>query len=152
MLKNKATGYPCVGTNHKRGADGRLEEHPNEYDMLWLQNMKQVLGPHFWLWGIPFSTEMKGQGLFYPRVPEVTESDIRNFKQTQGEMSSLRGEGGKPSDFDIDPQDYINKAVKKYAGNTFILPNTETEEAQENKLAHKTFFIPKSVKDLADND
>ena len=60
MMKNKATGYPCVGTKFKRASDGRLEEHPNEYDMLWLNNMKQVLGPHFWLWGIPIMTEMPG--------------------------------------------------------------------------------------------
>ena len=61
-------------------------------------------------------------------------------------MSTVRGE--KPSDFDFDPQEYIDKAVKKYAGNTFILPNMEesTDDGNSAGPAHKTFFIPRDVK------
>ena len=40
---------------------------------------------------------------------------------------------------DTDPQAYIDKAVKKYAGNTFVLPATDDGEPQ------KTFFIPKNM-------
>ena len=86
--------------------------------------------------------------MYYPRVPEVTDSDIRVFKQASGELSSVRGTD-KPCDFDVDPQDYINKAVKKYAGNTFILPNPEEDGEDKDKKekgpAHQTFFIPKDI-------
>ena len=44
MVKNKQVRYPCIGPSNVRTAEGRLEKQPNEYDMLWLQNMKQVLG------------------------------------------------------------------------------------------------------------
>jgi hypothetical protein len=34
---------------------------PNEYDMLWLTNMKQVMGSKMWMWPLPFiNEEMKG--------------------------------------------------------------------------------------------
>ena len=60
MLKNKQVRYPCVGISENRAEDGRLEETPNEYDMLWLQNLKQVLGNQLWMWPFPFAPEMRG--------------------------------------------------------------------------------------------
>jgi hypothetical protein len=50
---------------------------PNEYDMLWLPNFKQVMGSRMWMWPLPFvNEEMKGQGFFYPKIPEITMADI----------------------------------------------------------------------------
>ena len=48
---------------------------PNEYDMLWLPNLKQVLGPSLWMWPFPFAPELKGEGLSFPKLPEVTIDD-----------------------------------------------------------------------------
>lgn len=124
MLKNKQTKYPCLGGGQSRTADGRLEHSPNEHDMLWLQNMKQVLGNQLWMWPFPFAQEMRGKGLFFPRIPDVSDSDVRAFNAREGRVAAAetrRGYSG--TDFDSDPQEYIDKAVKKYAGNTFVLPN-----------------------------
>ena len=106
--------------------------------MLWLQNMKQVLGSQIWLWWFPISHEMRGKGLFFPRVPEVTPAHIRamtegadSMTQRAGVSSSRSGSsrGFSAADFDADPQAYIDKAVKKYAGNTFILPDEANPDA-----------------------
>ena len=78
---------------------------------------------------------MRGKGLFFPRIPEVSASQARML--TLNEQNNLddvaaespasfrRATTGRYSgtDFESDPQDYINKAVKKYAGNTFYLQN-----------------------------
>lgn len=36
MMKNKQVRYPCIGAKKTRSSDGRLEQHPNDYDMFWL--------------------------------------------------------------------------------------------------------------------
>ena len=59
-MKNKQVKYPCYGASNARLSDGRLEHEPNDYDMLWLNNLKQVLGSHFWLWPLPFGQEHRG--------------------------------------------------------------------------------------------
>jgi hypothetical protein len=46
MMFNKQLRYPFYGLNS-------TTEVPNEYDLLWLNNLKQVLGPYIWLWPIP---------------------------------------------------------------------------------------------------
>jgi hypothetical protein len=37
--------------------------------------MKQILGSKLWMWPFPFAPEMKGSGLFFPKIPDVPESD-----------------------------------------------------------------------------
>ena len=49
------------------------------------------------------------------------------------------------NDFEHDPKDYIQKAVEKYAGNTFLIQEGPESEAKE-------VFIPKDDKILADID
>ena len=51
------------------------------------------------------------------------------------------------SDFDMDPQSYIDKAVDKYAGNTFIL---NEKDPQTQLDTTKTFKIDRADA-LADN-
>lgn len=125
MMKGKRTKYPFVGAKETRTADGRLEQQPNEHDMLWLQNMRQVLGSQLWMWPFPFSQEMRGKGLFFPRIPEVTSAHIRAMTESGdgGGQSNRGSHRNGANDFESDPQAYIDKAVKKYAGNTFVLPN-----------------------------
>ncbi len=84
--------------------------------------MKQVLGSQLWMWPFPFSQENRGKGLYFPRIPEVTDSQIKALTETEEGTYRLGGRGRSGSDFGFDPQTYIDKAVKKYAGNTFVLP------------------------------
>jgi len=88
---------------------------------------------------------MQGKGLFFPRIPDVSQSDIKSL-QTD---SSRRSGAYNATDFHSSPQDYIDKAVKKYAGNTFILPNQDNPDAEGDPLSsgHKTFFIPKTIEE-----
>jgi len=44
---------------------------PNEYDMLWLPNFKQVLGPSIWMWPFPHTPKLNGEGLTFPKIPDV---------------------------------------------------------------------------------
>lgn len=88
MMINKQLRYPFYGLNN-------VAELPNEYDMLWLNNFKQVLGPYLWLWPIPISFEARPMKL--PEVPEAV------------------------SQSELDIQSYINKAKIKYNGCTFVL-------------------------------
>ena len=49
MLGNVQVKWPCIGT-----LSSTAQYAPNPYDMLWLPNMKQVLGPRMWMWPLPF--------------------------------------------------------------------------------------------------
>jgi len=53
-MSMRATKIPCIGTVNE------AHSIPNEYDMIWLPNMRQVLGPKMWMWLLPISVEMKG--------------------------------------------------------------------------------------------
>lgn len=70
MLKNKQMRYPCW-TKKRSGGEDLV---PNEYDMMWLNNLKQVLGPSMYMWPFPFAPDIEGEGLFYPRIPNVQNS------------------------------------------------------------------------------
>ena len=88
------------------------------------------------MWPFPFAPELKGQGLFFPRIPDVSESDM--MMRSGGRQDS---QGFGESDFDVDPQTYIDKAIDKYAGNTFVLNQKDPETEQETV---KTFKIDRS--------
>ena len=144
MMGHKQTKYPCIGSFKTRNEDGhRRELEPNEYDMLWLQNMKQILGNKLWMWPFPFAQEMKGNGMFFPRIPDVPESDAITLLKNRTGASA----GPPESDFLTDPQSYIDKAVDKYAGNTFVLNDKDPQTQQE---VVKTFKIERSEA-LAEN-
>ena len=66
---------PCISSSKARDG-GKL--HPNAYDMLWLNNFKQVMGPHFWTWPFPWSPEMKGQGLLPLKSSRAPKDVKRN--------------------------------------------------------------------------
>lgn len=59
--------YPVIGV-----PKNQKNLLPNKYDILWSENMKQVLGPSIILWPLPFYTpEMKGWGFYYPHIPDI---------------------------------------------------------------------------------
>lgn len=76
MMHDKMFRYPCFGAAEKDRDGNKLT--PNEYDMLWLPNMKQVLGPSLWMWPFPFAPDIKGEGLFFPRLPDVSSTDLKS--------------------------------------------------------------------------
>ncbi len=72
-----------------------------------------------WQWLIPgVGEEMKGQGFFFPKIPEFTMADTNLLLKdtSRGQNTSFT-----PNDFDSDPKEYIKKALEKYGGNTFII-------------------------------
>jgi len=40
--------------------------------------MKQVMGPSLWMWPFPFAPDIKGEGLFFPRLPDVSSTDLKS--------------------------------------------------------------------------
>jgi hypothetical protein len=118
-FKMHTTKIPCYGPTNENMTT------PNEYDMLWLPNFKQVMGSRMWMWPLPFiNEEMKGQGFFYPKIPEITLSDINML--VGKDHSKQQTASFTNNDFDSDPNQYIEKALKKYGGKTFtISPGVE---------------------------
>ena len=87
------------------------------------------MGRKMWIWLLPIAHEMKGQGLYYPKVPEITMSDLNILLK---DASRVHGTSFTVNDFDFDPKEYVNKSVQKYAGNKFIIKGgPENQEAKE---------------------
>ncbi len=105
--------YPCWSKTKSGGED----LPPNEYDMFWLNNLKQVLGPSLWMWPFPFVPDIKGEGLFYPRVPNVQTSQLQQSER-----------GYTKEDFEISSDEYIRKAVAKHSDQTFVVRSAEYPE------------------------
>lgn len=112
MMHSKVFTYPCFGAWEKDSEGNKLT--PNEYDMLWLPNMKQVLGPSLWMWPLPFAPDIKGEGFFFPRLPDVSSTDLKTNEQAYTK-----------NDFEMNTEEYIKKAMKKYGGRTFVLVTPE---------------------------
>lgn len=112
-MSMRTVKIPCYGPV------GESHSYPNEYDMIWLSNMKQVLGSRIWLWLLPISQEMKGQGFYFPKLPEISMGDMNLLLK---DASRVHNTSFNVNDFDHDPKDYIKKAMKKYAGHTFVIP------------------------------
>ena len=74
MAGNKQLRFPFYGQTTKDHSGHYLQ--PNEYDMLPLPNMKQVLGPSMWMWFLPFAPHIKGEGIYFPRLPDVQSTDL----------------------------------------------------------------------------
>jgi DHHC palmitoyltransferase len=104
---------PCIGPI------GEGHTIPNEYDMLWLSNFKQVLGSRLWMWPLPITEEMKGQGFYYPKIPEISMSDLNIMLK---DTSRAHNTSFNVNEFDHDPKEYIKKAMKKYGGRVFTIP------------------------------
>jgi len=130
QLYNNMTTIEEMGMRQKKlccfgSSDTRMGKTlaPNEFDMGWLPNMKQVLGPHLWFWFVPLSVEMKGQGFFYPRIPDVASTDINTLmKDSKKLVMNSTSQAYSSNDFESDPKAYIKKAISKYSGNTFVVP------------------------------
>jgi hypothetical protein len=71
-----------------------------------------------WMWLLPITEEMKGQGFYYPKIPEITMSDLNILHK---DSSKVHNTSFTVNDFEHDPRDYIRKAMDKYSGNTFLL-------------------------------
>eukprot|EP00347_Sterkiella_histriomuscorum_P021121 403335173 len=109
--------------------------YPNEYDMIWLQNMKQVLGPKMWMWLLPISYEMEGNGFYFPKIPEISMQDLNLLLK---DVSRVHNTSFVVNEFESDPRDYIQKAVDKYSGQKFIISRGQTEaETQEVYIPSK---------------
>jgi len=94
--------------------------------MIWLANLKQVLGSKMWMWPLPITEEMKGQGFYYPKIPEITMSDLNILLK---DASKVHNTSFTVNDFEHDPKDYIQKAIDKYSGNTFLIQGGPEQEA-----------------------
>lgn len=72
-----------------------------------------------WMWLLPISEEMKGQGFYFPKIPEIAMSDLNTLMK---DTSRMHNTSFNVNDFEHDPKVYIQKALKKYAGSTFVIP------------------------------
>jgi hypothetical protein len=139
---NNVTSLEAMTMRERRipcfGYSSNPDYVPNEYDMMWLANLRQVLGNRMLFWLIPTDVEMKGQGFYFPKIPEINASDLNILLK---DTTRVHNTSFTINDFEHDPRDYVNKAVTKYSGNTFIIhggaDGTEIKEIRiynENNL------------------
>ena len=62
---------------------------------------------------------MQGKGYYFPKIPELSTQDINLMLK---DTSRMHNTSFNTNDFEVDPRDYINKGLKKYAGSTFLIP------------------------------
>ena len=76
MMRDKQVRYPLYGLVTS-DSEGRTIL-PNEYDMLWLNNLKQVLGDSmaYWLLPIGGSSTADGKAFYFAKLPPVEECEI----------------------------------------------------------------------------
>ena len=72
------------------------------------------------MWPLPISEEMKGQGFYFPKIPELSTQDISIMLK---DTSRVHKTSFNVNEFEHDPKDYVKKALQKYAGNTFLIPS-----------------------------
>lgn len=70
------------------------------------------------MWLLPISVEMKGQGFYFPKIPEITMSDMKILLK---DASRVHNTSFTVNEFESDPREYVQKAFKKYAGYTFVI-------------------------------
>lgn len=80
------------------------------------------------MWLLPIDEDMKGQGFYYPKIPEIAMSDLNILLK---DASKIHNTSFTVNDFEHDPKDYIQKAIDKYTGNTFLIPGGPNEDAKE---------------------
>ena len=116
-MGNTQRRFPCIGI------PGSMQvAKPNPYDLLWPNNLRQVMGSSMLTWPIPFyQPEMKGRGFYYPKIPEVRQEDIGIFNR-DGNQAKKKGIFDIKDQFESSPEDYIKKAKKKYQGYRFQMP------------------------------
>lgn len=57
-----------------------------------------------WMWFLPIPVEMKGKGFYYPKIPDVTMSDLNILLK---DASRVHNTSFTVNDFDSNPDDYI---------------------------------------------
>ena len=122
-MSRRTRKMPCIGA-----VGGYQYSIPNEYDMTWLTNMRQVFGSRMWMWGLPIAEEMKGEGYYFPKIPELTMADMNLMLKESGKTHNT---SFTMNEFEADPRDYVKKALKKYSGKTFIIPSQTGGEPKE---------------------
>ena len=93
--------------------------------MLWPSNLEQVFGPYVLLWPMPIRFFDKGKGLYYPKIPEITMGDMNILLK---DTSRAYNTNFTTDEFEVNPKDYIKKAVEKYEGHQFIVHFGEGDE------------------------
>jgi hypothetical protein len=92
---------------------------PNQYDVLWPNNLITILGPTIFSWFVPFYIPpMKGRGLYYPKIPKVQPEEVADFQKCGDSNKVVK----KPKlsvynykeDFEQSCAEYVLKAHKKY--------------------------------------
>lgn len=80
------------------------------------------------MWGLPIAEEMKGEGYYFPKIPELTMADMNLMLKESGKTHNT---SFTMNEFEADPRDYVKKALKKYSGKTFIIPSQTGGEPKE---------------------
>ena len=94
-------------------------QKPNPYDILWVNNVRDIMGPYLILWPIPmYSPPMKGQGLYFPEYLPLKSAEqgvfMRDnnafFKRERKDLFDINKE------FKSDVGQYLAKSTDKYSG------------------------------------
>lgn len=87
----------------------------NRYDMLGPFNLRETFGDGFWKWPFPVTSTSAGQGLYYPKIPEVAEHVKEQLKNPNKNIYKTLQK------LEEDPNVYLQQALKKYQGQNLIV-------------------------------
>lgn len=66
--------FTTIELVEKKGSPARGKTYLHPWDLKSIQNIKECLGPHVWLWMIPTRLHMRGNGVRFPPSQEYLNS------------------------------------------------------------------------------
>ena len=107
-----------------------MSKLPNQYDLLWPNNLKLVLGANFFTWPIPWiipNTEEHGYN--YQRIPTILADELVKLER-DGFLDSMQSNKKVKYEikekFNSNIDDYVNKAMEKYQNANIVLHKSPT--------------------------
>ena len=127
---------PCIGI---RGSQkGNL---PNQYDLLWPNNFRLVMGANVLTWFLPWSIpDSEEHGYNFQRIPEVTAEELLKLERDGCLDTMVSGQKVKyelKEKFSGSIDEYVKKAMDKYQNANIVLqksPQTQREKVDPKAL------------------
>ena len=123
---------PCIGV--KKSEQSKI---PNQYDLLWPNNLRLVLGPNVFSWPIPWIIpNLEDNGYNFQRIAGITSEEHIKLEKEGFLDTMLNNKKVKyelKDKFTCSIDDYVKKAMEKYQ-DTNIVVQKSPRSIQEDKI------------------
>lgn len=137
---------PCIGVTKSQE-----ENMPNQYDLLWPNNLRLVLGENVLCWLLPWVLPDKEEmGYNVTRIPEVIPYEILQLER-DGYLTSMRKDIKTKYEtkerFETSIENYVKKAMAKY-DNANIYIQSERDLYSERKYDQMNDIQIEEINDI----